>query len=199
MGVISGFFVLLRLGFKMFAIKVDLGLDDWLILVTILSGVPSSVLAVHGTVANGLGQDIWTLQYDMITNFGKSFYAMTILYFAQVTFLKMSLLFFYLQIFPGSLVRMLLRGTIAFNGIFGLFFVLMAVFQCNPISFFWYKWDGEHSGTCLSMNGIAWANAIVSIMLDCWMLGLPLWQLKSLQLNWKRKLGVGIMFSTGAL
>ena len=199
MGVISGFFVLLRLGFKLFIIKVSPGLDDLFILITTLGGVPSTVLSVYGLIANGLGQDIWTLSYDMITNFGRFFYVMTILYFGHVTFLKMSLLFFYLQIFPGPLVRLLLRGTVAINGIFGLTFILLGIFPCNPISYFWYKWDGEHLGTCLSINGIAWANAIISITFDCWMLGLPLWQLRSLQLNWKRKAGVGIMFSTGAL
>ena len=198
LGVISGFTVLLRLGFKIFVTK-NLGLDDWFILFTTLSGVPSSVLTFHVTVPNGIGQDIWTLSFNQITNFGKVFYALTILYFTHLTLLKLSFLFFYLQIFPGSLVRLLLRGTIAFTGMFGLTFILLATFQCNPISYFWNKWDGEHSGTCTNINGIAWANAIVSIVVDCWMLALPMWQLKSLQLNWRKKAGVAIMFSTGAL
>ncbi len=73
MGVLSGFFVLLRLGYKTIMIKVFLTLDDWFILLAILSGVPSSILVVHGTVANGLGQDVWTLPFTMITNFGKAF------------------------------------------------------------------------------------------------------------------------------
>jgi hypothetical protein len=57
----------------------------------------------------------------------------------------------------------------------------------------------RHEGSCLNINAIAWANAIISILLDVWMLAIPLWQLKGLQLDWKKKLGVGMMFSVAAL
>jgi hypothetical protein len=84
--------------------------------------------------------------------------------------------------------------------LFGASFVLAAIFQCQPVSYFWTKWDEESTeGSCISINGLGWANAIGSIVLDLWMLGIPLSQLPSLQLHWKRKLGVGLMFCVGIL
>jgi hypothetical protein len=77
--------------------------------------------------------------------------------------------------------------------------VLVAIFQCNPINYFWLKWDGEHKGQCLNINPITWANAIISISLDIWMHAIPLWQLKRLKLGWKKKTGVAAMFFVGTL
>ncbi|CAM1503619.1 Fc.00g012100.m01.CDS01 [Cosmosporella sp. VM-42] len=197
LGIISGIFVVQRLGFKIWA-NLDLGLDDWFTLITILAGVPSSILTVHGTLANGLGRDIWTLTAIKITNFGMYFYIMAILYFAQVTLLKLALLFFYLRIFPATPIRRLLWGTVVFNCVFGAVFCVVAAFQCRPVSYFWTKWDGEHEGSCVNVNAVGWSNAAISIALDVWMLAIPMSQLKDLNLDWRKKIGVGMMFCVGA-
>ncbi|KAF3768073.1 hypothetical protein M406DRAFT_355824 [Cryphonectria parasitica EP155] len=109
----------------------------------------------------------------------------------------MSLLFFYLKIFPKRTVRLLLWATIGYNAIWGVAFILIAVFQCQPIDYYWTNWDGEHTGTCINANSLGWANAITSIALDIWMVAIPLFQLRDLQLHFKKKIGVGIMFCTG--
>ncbi|KAK2604726.1 hypothetical protein N8I77_007633 [Diaporthe amygdali] len=198
LGVISGAVIIMRLGFKLFIAKTGLGLDDWFILATILVGVPSSVITSQGLIPNGLGRDIWTLTPAQITNVIHYFYFMAWLYFLQLALLKTSLLFFYLKIFPNKTVRWLLWGTLIFNGIWGILFALLAVFQCKPISFFWDQWDGLHAGFCpINTNSLGWANAAISIVEDVWMLAIPLSQLHALQLHWKKKIGVAIMFCTG--
>ena len=197
-GIISGVFVVQRFGFKIWA-NLELGLDDWFTLITIIAGIPSSILTVHGTIANGLGRDIWTLTATKITNFGMYFYVMAILYFAQVTLLKLALLFFYLRIFPATPIRRLLWGTVIFNCLFGAVFCVVTIFQCKPISYFWTKWDGEHEGHCVNVNAIGWSNAAISIVLDIWMLAIPMSQLRDLNLDWRKKVGVGMMFCVGTL
>ncbi|KAI1845049.1 hypothetical protein JX265_008366 [Neoarthrinium moseri] len=197
-GVVSAAAILARFGFKIFVTKVSPSLDDWFILITLLSGIPSTVINTEKVIPSGLGKDIWTLTPAQITDFGMYFYVMMALYFLQVTLLKMSLLFFYVRIFPDRMIKRLIWGTVAFNACFGLFFVLISIFQCQPISFYWTKWDGEHEGKCLSINGIAWSNAAVSIALDIWMLGIPLSQLRTLHMHWKKKIGVALMFIVGA-
>jgi hypothetical protein len=49
------------------------------------------------------------------------------------------------------------------------------------------------------VNGLAWSNAAISIVLDGWMLALPISQLFGLQLHWKKKIGVAMMFVVGTL
>lgn len=198
LGCVSAAAVLLRLGFRIGVARVTPSMDDWFILITLMSGIPSTIVNAALVIPNGLGRDIWTLTPTQITNFGMFFYIMAILYFLQVTLLKMSMLFFYLKIFPERTVRRMLWGTVIFNVCFGIFFVVLTTFQCQPVSYYWTKWDGEHSGKCLSISAIAWANAGVSIALDIWMLAIPLSQLRKLHLHWKKKIGVAMMFIVGA-
>lgn len=174
-------------------------MDDWLIFATVIVGIPSTIIGVRGTTANGLGKDVWTLSYDNITAFGRFFYVMEVMYFVEITMVKMSLLYFYLRIFPDAKTRYVLWATMAFNGIYGLAFVFAAIFSCTPISYFWVKWDGEHEGRCININVLGWSHAAISIALDLWMLAIPLSQLRGLHLHWKKKVGVGIMFFVGTL
>jgi hypothetical protein len=196
--VISSAVVALRLGFKLLATR-SLASDDYVVLFLLLISIPSIAVTHYGTVPNGIGRDIWTLTPAQITHFLYFFYVMAILYFAQVMLIKICLLLFYLRIFPARPVRRLLWGTVGFSIFFGVFFVVLAIFQCTPISFFWEQWDHEHEGKCLNSNAIAWANAGISIALDVWMLAIPLAQLKTLNLHWKKKIGVGLMFCVGTL
>ena len=202
LGIITGLFVFQRFAFKIIS-RLDLHLDDWFTLLTTVIGVPATVINRYGLPPNGIGRDLWTLTDEQITDFGRYFYVMEVIYFAQVALLKMALLFFYLRIFSTTTrtVRALLWATTAFTAAYGVAFVLVAIFQCWPVSFFWHRWDAPPGagGTCLSINAIAWSNAAISIVLDIWMLAIPISQLKKLRLSWRKKAGAGVMFCTGAL
>lgn len=197
LAAIIGFSVLQRIASKLYW-KLGLGIDDYIIfLTTLLLTAPSLVINVHGLVANGMGRDIWTLPFDRITRFGSFFQAMAVLYFSQITMIKLTMLFFLLRVFPTPGVRRVLYGTIAFNAVFGLVFVLVAIFQCLPVGYLAVRWDGEHEGKCLNIHAITSSNAAISIAVDAWMLAIPLSQLRSLNLDWRRKVGVALMFCVG--
>ncbi|KAK8912764.1 Satratoxin biosynthesis SC1 cluster protein 4 [Metarhizium anisopliae] len=196
--IIAALFIVQRFAYKFYA-RLELGLDDWCTLLTLVAGIPSTVINAHFLTVNGIGRDIWTLTPEQITKFSLYFYMDEIIYLAEVSLAKLALLFFYMRIFPSRNVQRLLWGTIAFDIAFGLAFVLVAIFQCKPVNYFWVMWDGEHEGQCLNINAITWSNAIISISMDVWMLAIPLWQLRTLRLGWKKKAGVAAMFSVGAL
>jgi hypothetical protein len=124
---------------------------------------------------------------------------MEVLYFSQVATIKLSLLCFYLRIFPKKNIKRIILGTIGVDVLYGIIFVFLGIFQCSPVSFFWTKWDEAHQGKCFHNNAMAWANACISIILDFWMLALPISQIIGLQLHWKKKLGVAMMFTVGTL
>lgn len=198
LGIVSGLFVIQRVAYKRWA-GLDFGWDDFFCLLTIISGVPATVINAYGLPQNGLGHDIWTLTPEQITGFLIYFYAIEILYFLEVGMLKLSLLLFYIRIFPNRRVHQLLWGTVAFVSVTSLLYTFLSIFQCTPISYFWTKWDGTSHGYCVDMAKVAWSNAGISIVVDVWMLATPLWQLRSLQLDWRKKLGVGLMFGVGTL
>jgi hypothetical protein len=178
---------------------MPIGADDACVGVTFLSGLPETVLSVYGLTSNGLGKDIYTLTPKQITDFIHVFYSSELQYFAESALLKLSLSFFYLRIFPGPKIKSVIWSVVVVNVLFGFAFVIVGIFQCRPISYYWKNWDGEHEGTCLDVNIIGWCNAIVSIVLDIGMLGIPMSQLWGLKMHWKKKLGVAMMFLVGSL
>lgn len=198
-GVISAVFVVARLIYKAVFTISDLGMDDHAILLTLCSGIPSTIIGVRMVAHFGLGRDIWTLTPRYITNFVRAFYIMEVLYFFQVSMLKLSMLFFYKRIFPSKNVQLVIWGTVVFDVAFGIIFVILAIFQCHPVSYYWTRWDGEHHGHCLDINSIAWANAAISIALDVWMIAIPLSQLRKLKMHWRKKIAVALMFCVGTL
>jgi hypothetical protein len=199
LGVISALCVLLRILYKAKFSVAELGWDDYSILATLIIGVPQTIITDKGTIAHGLGRDIWTIPFNNVIIFIRWFYVMEVLYFLILATLKLSLLFFFLRIFPARNIRRMLWGTIAINIAFGIAFVFAAIFQCNPVSYYWTRLDDEQSGKCININGLGWANAAISIALDVWMLGLPLSQVFSLNLAWKKKISVALMFCVGTL
>lgn len=196
--VFSALFVVQRFAYKLYA-GMELGLDDWFTLATFLFGIPGSIINARFLPESGIGRDVWTLTPEQITDFGRFFFVNEVIYFTAVPLAKLALLFFYRRIFPGTGVRRLLGVTIAFNLLYGIAFSSVSIFQCTPMNYFWLRWDGLHKGHCVDINAFSWSNAIISIVLDLWMLAIPLWQLRRLTLSRKTKLGVGLMFAAGTL
>jgi hypothetical protein len=197
--VVAAACALARLSYKASFSVSDLGLDDYAVLAAVVAGVPSVILIDRGLVPNGLGMDAWTVPFDHITKFVRVLYVLEVFYFLQIALIKLTLLFFFLRIFPKPLIRRLLWATIAIDMACSTAFVITAIFQCQPISFFWTKWDEEGPGKCININGLAWANAIISVVLDIWMLALPLYEVFHLQLSWRKKISVAVMFFVGTL
>lgn len=190
-------FVAMRFAFKATVSRMDFGCDDWSVLLLLAFTIAATVVAVCGIIKNGLGRDIWTLTPQQITDMLMYFYMTAWLYFIGTTLLKLSLIFFYMRVFPSKEVQRLLWGTNVFVVLWGTTFVTVAIFQCRPITYFWTKWDGFHEGTCLDLDAITMSHAAISIALDFWILGIPLWQLWGLKMHWEKKVGVALMFSVG--
>lgn len=74
LGIITAVVILMRVGFRYFVTGGGLGADDWAILVTLVVGIPGTVIIFLGTIPNGVGRDIWSLSFDQITRFLMFFY-----------------------------------------------------------------------------------------------------------------------------
>lgn len=195
---IMTFIVVARLVFKKFVVK-SLSCDDWVMIVTAISATPTAAMAVYGKSNNNLGHDMWTLTVDQITHTLKCFYFTIITYFITTSLVKLTFVTFYIRIFPSVHTRRVLWGTCILICLNAVAFVLVGVFQCTPINAYWARWTEPETRHCIDLNAIAWSNAAINIALDLWILAIPLWELRRLQLHWKKKIGVGLMFSVGAL
>jgi hypothetical protein len=185
----------------LFSIRQGFGPDDWTMLAAGFVGLPCIAFNVLGLTSNGLGKDIWTLTPDVATTFAQWFVAMEILYVVIMTIVKISLTLFYLDLFPGTMFRRVVWGTIVFHIVSCLSFVVGSLVQCIPLKFTWEQFgdSGSSHGHCINVNAFGWANAAVNVAVDLWLIGIPLIQLYKLDTHWKRKLSAAVMFLTGVM
>jgi hypothetical protein len=110
-----------------------------------------------------------------------------------------SILFFYLRIFPKKAFRRAVYAVMAGNTLYGILFMLLSVLQCIPVKATWTRWEGEVTAKCLDANALGWASAGINIFFDVTILILPLPELAKLVMSYQRKIHILLMFSLGSL
>lgn len=122
-----------------------------------------------------------------------------ILYLFIVPATKISIICFYLRIFPRREIKLWSYALIIANVLYLIAFETVTIFQCTPIDGAWRHWDGEYNATCRNISMQAFGAAIACIVLDVATILLPLPELWRLNLSMQKKLQVMFMFSTGLL
>lgn len=198
-----GYIVLLFIAVRIYTRMVlvpgsTLGWDDWTVVA--LGAVMVALNAGSILLGKaGLGKDIWTLEFGSVTQILKIYFIQELLYVTSITLTKISFLLFYLRIFPHSRIHWLINGTIGVVICYGVAFLFAFIFQCSPIDFNWLGWDGEHKGSCVDKNALVLAAAAANIVLDLWVIALPIPTLLHLQTSIFMKFQIIILFSVGFL
>lgn len=160
---------------------------------------------------HGFGEHVWEIDINGIPDLlywcktsgllfspGSDFlvYLCEVLYVVTIALIKTSILLFYLQVFPLRSFRIQCWSVMGFCAVCSLVFTIVTIFQCHPLS---YAWNKNIHGTCIDYNRAAWANAAFNILQELLILALPISEIRKLQLERKKKIGLYIMFGLGGL
>lgn len=135
-------------------------------------------------------------------------YALQILYTIMIHITKLSILYFYLQFFPFTVfprVRTAIYATMVFTVAMAISFFMAVTFQCTPVHSYWSKFDESvspaemASWTCIDITVYGYAGSALQIILDLWLMALPMPELLKLSLPIRKKLVVCFMFAVGSL
>ena len=114
---------------------------------------------------------------------------------------KISIVLLYLRIFPKEISRQFAYISWTIIGAltaYGLAFIIYFALECQPISYFWNQWDGEHKGQCNDFQLAAYINGGINIFFDLIVFTLPIPKLLKLQVRDKRrKFGAILTFLVG--
>ena len=127
------------------------------------------------------------------TNYGDTIYSLTL--FST----KLSLMLLILRVFCSvahDTFYWLTQAFIVINSLFYLAFFFIPIFVCSPRS---KIWDPDRPGHCLKIKDLYLASAIFNTVSDIAMLSVPLYLIWNLQMSVRRKVGVSMIFLTGAL
>ncbi|OIW22621.1 hypothetical protein CONLIGDRAFT_606681 [Coniochaeta ligniaria NRRL 30616] len=172
------------------------GVDDWIICAAVVVMIPLQVIAIPLS-QNGLGLDMWNVPHDNITKILYLYFWDEMVYVTSLSLTKVSILFFYLKVFPGRGFRYCVYTLIALNVCYAIVFDLLLAFQCNPIPGAWRSWDGTFEAKCISINLLGWSAAAINIVLDLAVITLPLPELFRLSMSLKKKIQIIMMFAVG--
>lgn len=172
-------------------------LDDWLALAAvpwILAQLGVSLAVLH----YGFGRHLLTLPMDNLLRIAKNQFIIYFLYDAGLFFTKASALCFLKRIFPSRVSPTWFNISVwAAHGmniawLIGIFFGTL--FMCNPIA---KNWNTTLPGHCGSTSDLFIGSAVPSVVIDLFILILPLPRLWGLQTGWGRKIGITTVFVFG--
>ncbi|KAL2817614.1 hypothetical protein BJX63DRAFT_419555 [Aspergillus granulosus] len=178
----------------------QIGWDDWTMALTMVCFLdlrsPESCLT-DIVAEDGLGKDMWVVPFDNITHILYIYFFDECLYLTGIALTKISILCFYLRVFPRREFRILVYVAIGLNVIYIVVFDLISIFQCGPVQGAWLRWDETGDFKCNNINAQGWSAAAVNMALDIMVMALPLKELYALNLSWRKKAFVICMFSLG--
>lgn len=143
----------------------------------------------------GLGLEVDDIPPQNVLQFQKVQYVGGPLYAIGVLGFKLSLLLTYLR-FAGfqRKYRIILWTVIVAATLNSVIFAFVFAFTCTPPA---KTWNRELPGSCLNELAFYFAFASSNIMFDILVIALPFPVLKQLQLDVRKKVGLGVLFGLG--
>jgi hypothetical protein len=102
-------------------------------------------------------------------------------------------------------LRTTIYATIVATIASGVGFTAAIVFQCTPINSLWNAFNEDIlppdrvSWHCININAFGWSGATINLVLDMWLMLLPMAELIKLSLPLRKKIVVCLMFAVGSL
>ncbi|KAL0938204.1 CFEM domain-containing protein [Colletotrichum truncatum] len=175
------------------------GTDDCVITITCILYIGWFSIG-HHIYQLSFGIDIWWADEATLTWALKQlFYIEAPIYLILLGLTKVSILCFYLRLFPYEgfcrLCHILLVIVITTTTLWAV----LAIVQCRPISYNWEGWKGDFEGQvkCVNLNVLSWTSSVISITLDAIILIMPMPLIIKVKSTARRKIAIISMFSLG--
>ncbi|KAJ6145675.1 hypothetical protein N7470_009570, partial [Penicillium chermesinum] len=168
------------------------GIDDYLIVGACLLAW-AFIAATLVAVQNGLGQHYAYVDKTKMVEYAFAVWLSSMFYLACLGFVKTSVLCFYIRLGDRVLTRMsyVMIGVIVCQA--GSF-VLVAAFQCSPVSM---AWTSTGPGKCVDINVFYLCNAALNILTDLLTYSLPARVILKLQIPQKQKIALIFILCLG--
>ncbi|TLD31374.1 hypothetical protein PspLS_03064 [Pyricularia sp. CBS 133598] len=142
----------------------------------------------------GFGKHIWVIEEAPGLSLLKYFWVGQMMYIVVQVFAKISILILYIRLFTTPWFQMFCKCSMVFMGLHGVGYLVLVIIQCLPVA---AVYDRSIEGRCLEFNPIVYSGAALSVFEDVVLVVIPIPELWSLRLNFKKKMGLMLMFAIG--
>lgn len=117
-------------------------------------------------------------------------YILAIVYTLAAWFLKASIVFLYVRLFPlnDTFFRIGIYMTAFVGTAFCVASIIVLIAACSPISAFWNQFDGTSAGQCIDIDTTFIALASINVVIDFFLLALPIPRIIKLQMTIRKKI-----------
>ncbi|KAI0139416.1 hypothetical protein F4776DRAFT_587631 [Hypoxylon sp. NC0597] len=193
---ISAIIMSIRVWLRFFAIK-KAGMDDYMAIGALIFTI-GYLGILYLAKSNGMGLPMGTLTPIEMETLLKTVIAIEIIYYSILACVKSSIVFMYDRFAVSATFKRVCMSTNILLFVFFIICIGVVVGQCKPLE---KTWDITMSmpGSCIDATAFFYFTSIFGIILDVWILALPLPTLKHLQISKRsRKVLYGV-FGAGGL
>ncbi|KAI0834692.1 hypothetical protein F5Y06DRAFT_150230 [Hypoxylon sp. FL0890] len=193
---ITAIIVAIRVWLRFIVIK-KAGMDDYMAIGALVALVGYLAVLYVGRT-NGMGLPMETLTMDEMETLLKLVFVIEILYYIIITCVKSSIVFMYDRIAVSVTFK---RVCLFTNCLLLAFFIVcigVVVGQCRPLEM---AWDVTRliQGSCINATAFFYFTSAFGILLDLWILAIPLPTLKHLQISNRSRHALYGVFGIGGL
>ncbi|KAM7204710.1 hypothetical protein V8F20_003494 [Naviculisporaceae sp. PSN 640] len=190
----AAIFVVLRCISRFILIK-NPGPDDYLIVLAMLLTI-GYLVNIFILREHHIGFPIIYLTPDDMVIFIKATLAIQVMYYVNISCIKISILFTYLRFAVTDTFRILCMGTIIIHAVFFLVCFIVTLAQCQPLN---KMWDimGTVDGKCINTTAFFYSTSAFNIVTDIWILVLPIKTLRSINRPTREKYALFLIFGVG--
>ncbi|KAI0518555.1 hypothetical protein F5B22DRAFT_599651 [Xylaria bambusicola] len=180
--------------------RVSLAFNDYIAIVaTVLASATVSLCLAHvfiGATGKHAAEFLFT-NPRVLDLYIKFAIAGEVLWAAANTAVKFSILSLYTKIFPGKTFHRVCYAAMAVSVAFFTTVFLEAFLLCEPVQFNWDK--TIPNGKCHNQTLAYLVSGIVNLVIDAFIVALPLPKLYHLQIPLAKRFAIGAMFGLGAV
>ncbi|KAF8053912.1 hypothetical protein FPV67DRAFT_1442959 [Lyophyllum atratum] len=192
--VLSAVTVFLRLYVRLWILHTP-GLDDWLILFSLIPGIGMTTSTLLGT-RFGWGRHIWDSPPEWSTPSLLVSWISQLLFVITVTFVKLSVCYSYQRLSDKRSFTTILTISKIFILVWGVTFTCTVLFRCWPTQIYWTDL-GHRSDECMDENIPLLTSSITNLFTDVWLVALPIPILANLKLPFRQRMILIVLMSLG--
>ncbi|KAF5019202.1 hypothetical protein F66182_8807 [Fusarium sp. NRRL 66182] len=186
--------LLARLYVRIFKVNKH-GLDDWLMLLAMITSIGVTVCVILAAQLYGWNIHVWDLKKSQAETGRKVSLAAQVLFLFSSGLAKNSILVSYLRIAPArSWLRRATYASLAFVTALIFIFLIVLWTQCRPTSAYWSLTGGD---SCSAEGPRVLSQAIATVIADLLVCALPLPTLFHLKLPLSQRIALIVVFSLG--
>lgn len=116
-------------------------------------------------------------------------------------FIKASIILLYVRVFSttNKAFRLCIYFASFLTVALAVTFIVVILAACQPMEFFWTRYDGRSEGTCIDLGSFFVAFSIFNVSLDVFLLVLPIRQVLKLHMSARKKIIVCALMLLGIL